>query len=92
MLKKYPILEAKQLQRYRFGGKFSIFSTLKADESNPAQMWKELMKNFTATEVTLPLGIEELREWDVIDLRRLKRAANEDIWIQVAYAETLRQE
>lgn len=84
--KEYPVLEAEQLQRYRFGGEFSILSTLSPDEGNLTQMWKELMKNFTATEIALPASIEELKGWLDVDLRRLKRAANEDIWIQVAYA------
>ncbi len=84
--KEYPVLEAEQSQRYKFNGEFSIFSTLNPDEGNVTQIWKELMMKFSATEVTLPWDIEELKGWDVIDLRRLKRAANEDIWIQVAHA------
>lgn len=84
--KEYSVLEAEQLQRYRFNGEFSIFSTLSPTEGNTTQMWKELMRNYTATEVALPWSMEGLKEWDNVDLRRLKRAANEDIWIQVAYA------
>jgi hypothetical protein len=45
-------------------------------------MWKELLKNFTATEVTLPYELDKLVEADV-NLKYLKSAINEDLWVQV---------
>lgn len=83
--KQYPILENEQSQRYKFNGEFSIFSTFNPDEGNVTQIWKESLKNFNATEVTLPWEIDELIEWDV-DLRRLKRVVSEDLWMQVVNA------
>ncbi len=43
---------------------------------------ERIAEKFSATEVTLPWDLDELIEWD-IDLRRLQRAINEDLWIQV---------
>ncbi len=84
--KEYPMLETELSMRYKFKGEFSIFSTLNPDEGNITQIWKELLKKFTATEVTLPSDLEELKDWNANDLRRLKQATNEDIWIQVVHA------
>lgn len=80
--REHSRLEAEQLRRYKFSGEFSIFSTFNPDIGNVTQIWKESMKKFTATEVTLPWDLDELIEWDT-DLRRLKSAVNEDLWIQV---------
>ncbi len=81
--KQYNILDRELFRRYKFHGEFSIFSTLNPDEGNVTQIWKELLKNFTATEVTL--GMDELPEADV-DLMPLKNAINEDLWIQIVHS------
>ncbi len=86
--KEYPRLETELSKRYKFDGEFSIFSTFNPDEGNVTQIWKESLKNFNATEVTLPWEIDELINWDV-DLRRLKRVVSEDLWIQVVKARQL---
>lgn len=85
--KQYNILDRELFRRYKFRGEFSIFSTLNPDEGNVTQIWKELLKNFTATEVTL--GTDELQEADV-DLLPLKNAINEDLWMQVVHSRQYR--
>ena len=83
--KKYMKLEMEQLRRYNFNGEFSIFSTFNPDKANITQIWKELLKKFTATEVTLPLEIDKLILSD-IDLTRLMREINEDLWLQIVHS------
>ncbi len=80
--KDHSRLEVELKKRYKFDGEFSIFSTITTDIGNVTQEWKELLKKFTESEVTLPHEINELIDWDV-DLKRLKHVINEDLWIQV---------
>ena len=71
--------------RNKFTGEYSIFSAINPDAGNYRQMLKELLKNFTSTEITLPQNIDEMPEADV-DLTRLKNVTNEDLWIQIVHS------
>ncbi len=79
-----PVLR-EVYKRYKFSGEYSIFSTLSPRYGSTSQIWKELLKNFTVTEITLPEDLDELPEMDV-DLTRLRNAIDEDLWIQVVHA------
>jgi len=69
--------------RNSFDGEYSIFATISPNLGDEAQAWKELMNEFTATEVTLPENIDYLpKEADVV-LTKLIKAINEDLWLQV---------
>lgn len=83
--KQYARLDKELSRRNSFIGEFSIFSTINPAEGNITQIWKELMKNFTATEITLPQNIDELIEADVY-LKPLKSVINEDLWIQIVHS------
>jgi len=82
--REYNRLSKEQLKRYKFKGEFSIFSTISPDVGNETHVWKELLKEFTATEVTIPWNIYDLVEEDVYS-KSLKSAVNEDLWIQVVH-------
>jgi len=73
------------LERHTFNGEFSIFSTLGPGAGNVTQIWKDLLKNFAATEITLPQDLDELIEAGVY-LAPLKSVINEDLWIQVVHS------
>jgi len=69
--------------RKKYPGEYSIFSTIGNPEGNTRENFKELMINFTETEVTLPESLDSIKSSDV-DLTRLKQDLNEDTWIQIA--------
>ncbi len=72
--------------RNSFDGEYSIFATISPNAGDETQAWKELMNNFTATEVTLPENIDYLPiEADVV-LTKLIKAINEDLWLQVVHS------
>ncbi len=81
---KYQTLSTEIIRRSKFGGEYSIFSTLNPPSGTVTEVWKELMKNFTATEITMPEDIDSFPEADV-DLTRLREVINEDLWIQIAH-------
>ncbi len=84
----YSYLAHELENRKRFGGEYSIFSTLSTPLRTPREILKELAQNFTATEVTLPENIDSLKQHD-LDLARVKQDMNEDLWIQIVHAHQL---
>ena len=72
--------------RSSFEGEYSIFSTISPNLGDETQVWKELMRNFTATEVTLPENIDNLPLEADVELTKLINAINEDLWIQVVHS------
>ena len=83
--KSYTRVKAELQRRNRFRGEYSIFSTLAHPNGNITQIWKELLKNFTLTEITLPYSLDDFIEAD-IEIRRLRREITEDVLIQIACA------
>jgi hypothetical protein len=81
----YSGLSQELVYRNKFPGEYSIFSTLNPIYGNVTQIWKELMKNFTSTEITLPQDLDELPYADV-NLMKLKNVINEDLWIQIVHS------
>ncbi|MBI2147280.1 hypothetical protein HYU19_02265 [Candidatus Woesearchaeota archaeon] len=81
---KYQTLSTEIIRRSMFSGEYSIFSTLNPPSGTVTEVWKELMKNFTATEITMPEDIDTFPKADV-DLTRLQGVINEDLWIQIAH-------
>jgi hypothetical protein len=86
---KYLSLNNELIKRNRFPGEFSIFSNLSSGAGTTIEIWTDLLKNFAATEVTLPMELDELMTADV-DITRLKRVINEDLWLQIVYSHQLR--
>ncbi|MEK6824436.1 MAG: hypothetical protein AABY02_01150, partial [Nanoarchaeota archaeon] len=84
----YNSLAYELENRKRFGGEYSIFSTLNAPLRTPREVLKELAQNFTATEVTLPESIDSLKQYD-LDLTRVKEDITPDLWIQMVHAHQL---
>lgn len=82
----YGGLANKLSYRNSFEGEYSIFSTISPKEGDETQVWKELMRNFTATEVTLPENIDDLPIEADVELTKLINAINEDLWIQVVHS------
>jgi hypothetical protein len=82
----YGGLANKLSYRNSFEGEYSIFSTISPNEGDKTQVWKELMRNFTATEVTLPENIDDLPIEADVELTKLINAINEDLWIQVVHS------
>jgi len=80
----YSILQSECIKRSRFNGEYSIFSTLSPNEGNVTQIWKELMKNFASTDVTLPMDLDELSH--ITDLTRMRKEINSDLWVQIVHA------
>lgn len=80
----YDTLQRESIRRSKFNGEYSIFSTLSSNEGSTTQIWKELMKNFTSTDITLPMDLDELAY--VTDLTKLRRRINSDLWVQVVHA------
>ena len=72
--------------RNSFDGEYSIFATISPNSGDEAQAWKELMNNFTATEVTLPENIDDLPIEADVELTKLIKAINEDLWLQVVHS------
>lgn len=85
----YSGVSKELLKRSSFGGEYSIFSTINPTYGNIAQVWKELMRNFTATEIALPQDLDEFPAMDV-DLTKLKKEINEDLWIQVVHSRQIK--
>lgn len=81
-------LDLEVNNRTKFLGEYSIFSTITTDYSNISSVWKNLLKRFMATEITIPEHLEELPEID-IDLTKTKKTINEDLWIQIVSARQL---
>lgn len=82
--REYSDVEKELLKRRKFTGEFSIFSTINHVGSG-TDVWKELLKNFTNTEITLPVDLDDLIEADV-DLKNLRNVINEDLWIQIVHS------
>ncbi|MEA3343418.1 MAG: hypothetical protein U9Q92_04580 [archaeon] len=72
-------------KRSNFIGEYSIFSTLSPTYGTTNEIWKELMRYYTSTEITLPEDLDELPEMDV-NLMGLKKVINEDLWIQTVHS------
>ena len=85
---KYAGVNKELSKRRTFTGEFSIFSTIN-HTGNGTDVWKELLKNFTNTEVTLPENLDDLMEVDVY-LKHLRNVINEDLWIQVVHSRQYR--
>lgn len=81
---KYNIVDRELMKRRRFSGEYSIFSTMNSEEGGTAA-WKELLVNFTNTEITLPENLDDLVEADVY-LKRFRGIINEDLWIQIVFS------
>ncbi len=75
-------------KRNKFVGEYSIFSTINPHYSNSGSVWNELLNDFTNTEITIPENLEELPEMDV-DLTKMQKAINEDLWIQIVASRQL---
>lgn len=85
----YERIKKEVLNRSGFMGEYSIFSTISPAEGYLFQIWKELFKNYTLTEITLPYDLNDLVEAD-INLRKTRREINEELWIQIVYARQLK--
>lgn len=85
----YDRIKKEALNRCKFRGEYSIFSTLSPTEGYLFQIWKELLKNYTLTEITLPYDLNDLIEAD-INLKKTRKEINEDLWIQIVYARQLK--
>ncbi|MBU7029911.1 MAG: hypothetical protein HXS48_23450 [Theionarchaea archaeon] len=85
---KYAGVNKELSKRRTFTGEFSIFSTIN-HMGNGTDVWKELLRNFTNTEVTLPENLDDLVEADVY-LKYLRNVINEDLWIQVVHSRQYR--
>lgn len=79
---QYSRVNKELTLRHGFGGEFSVFSAINPPDGNKTQMLQEFWKNFTDTEITLSEEIDKLQLADV-DLTRLQKVIDEDIWIQV---------
>jgi hypothetical protein len=86
--KDYAGVNRALSRRRTFTGEFSIFSTID-HVGGGTVVWKELLKNFTNTEVTLPEDLDDLVEADVY-LNYLRNVINEDLWIQVVHSRQYR--
>lgn len=75
-------------KRNKFSGEYSIFSTINPPYNNSGSVWNELLKNFTDTEITIPENLEEMPEMGV-DLTRMQKAINENLWIQIVSSRQL---
>ncbi len=82
----YDGLANKLSFRRSFKGEYSIFSTIISIRGNLTHAWNELMRNFTATDVTLSENIDTLSIEADVELTQLIKAINEDLWAQVVYA------
>ena len=85
----YKHLTYEISRRNNYAGEYSIFSTLGVGFGNLTQIWKELMLNFTATEITMPQRLDDFPAAD-IEFSRLNNAVSEDLWIQIVYARQLK--
>lgn len=81
---QYDRVDKELALRYNFRGEFSVFSAINPPEGNWTQIWKELWKNFTAAEITLPDKFSELKDSDVVI--HLNKVIDEDLWIQVVHS------
>lgn len=73
-------------RRYKFVGEYSVFSTLLPERRDESQFLSEMFDRFTDTEVTLPYEIDELQYTHYIELTKIRKTINEDIWLQVVYS------
>jgi len=78
----YSQLSGELHKRAKFCGEYSIFSTFSYKNQQSSEIWQELIKNFGSTEITLPQDLDSF-EYDEIDLTRLRKEINEDLWLQV---------
>lgn len=83
---KYNRLDKELSRRCVFSGEYSIFSAINPPLGDLAHIRKELLKNFTATEITLSEEIDKLWLSDIADVRALNKVIDEDLWIQVVYS------
>lgn len=88
--KEYAGVDKELSRRRTFTGEFSIFSTINPVGSG-TEAWKELLGNFTNTEVTLPENLDDLIEADVY-LKYLRNVINEDLWIQIVHSRQYKPE
>ncbi|MFA6461966.1 MAG: hypothetical protein WCV90_06910 [Candidatus Woesearchaeota archaeon] len=79
---QYNIINDEVNKRKRFAGEYSIFSTINQSSGTTSDIWNDLLKNFSNTEITIPQEIDEMPDSD-IDLTNLRRVINEDLWIQI---------
>ncbi len=84
---EYGSLQQEVLKRASFNGEYSIFSTLSPSYGDVTQIWKELMRNFTSTDITLPMELDDLSYG--ADLRKLRKSIDSDLWVQIAHARQL---
>ena len=82
---RYAALSRQLGKRKAFPGEYSVFSTLSPTKGAVTDVSKELLRNFNATEITLPQNLDEIQEADV-DLHRLDKAIDEDLWLQIVHA------
>jgi len=78
----YSDVEDELSNRRNFKGEYSVFSTLNHEAGNYTQMWKELLKHFASTEITISEDLDDLPYIDV-DLTRVQKNITEDLWLQV---------
>jgi len=81
-LNEYTEIENLLLERNRFNGEYSIFSTVEINKGNYLNTWKGLLFRFTATEVTMPTSLTQYESSDY-DLRELQKSIDEDLWLQI---------
>lgn len=73
-------------RRNKFDGEYSIFSTLFPEQANTSQFFDEMFKNYAETDVTLPFELDEMPQIMDVDLTNVKKAIDEDLWLQVVHS------
>ena len=80
--KDYGIVNDHYIKRKNFNGEYSFFSVLNPPKEASSEVWKDLMRRFACNDITISEEIDRLPQADV-DLTRLQKTINEDLWIQV---------
>jgi len=83
--KQFRGLNVEMKKRLNFPGEYSIFSSLNPRTDYHNHMWNDMMKNFSAVDIALPVDIEDFIHSD-LNLKNLRASINEDVWIQVVHA------
>ncbi|MCX9014967.1 MAG: hypothetical protein OIN89_09285 [Candidatus Methanoperedens sp.] len=82
---QYRKVDRELALRDGFRGEYSVFSAIKPSEDNEDQLLKELWKNFTAAEITLPSKHKDLLESGVI-ITGLKKMIDDNLWMQIVHS------
>ena len=82
---KYTKVDKELAIRHGFRGEYSVFSAIKPSDDNENQLLKELWKNFTAAEITLPSKHKDLLDSGVL-ITGLKKIIDENLWMQIIHS------